>query len=127
MPETFGTFIAGLIRRYGTAQAVADAIGMSLSAFSRGVRNEGTLSVENLLKLAEHAGEAPSTLLRLGDKGRVADLIERLYGPANPHALTTDQRELLGLWQTLGEEAERSLRTLLRALADQPRRGKKTA
>jgi hypothetical protein len=45
-----------IANRYGTAHALADAIGMSLSAFLRGVQH-GSLSELNLLRLAEESGE----------------------------------------------------------------------
>lgn len=112
----FKSFIGEQIRRYGTAQKLADKIGMSLSAFSRGVRNEGTLNVENCLRLAEETGENPSHVLRLAGKGSTADLIERLYGRARS-PLSGGDRELLALWQLLNHEADGALRTLLRALA----------
>lgn len=76
----FREFVADLIREHGTGKAVADLIEMSLSAFLRGVNREGTLSVENCLKLAEAVGESPSRVLQLAGKGQVAALIERLYG-----------------------------------------------
>jgi hypothetical protein len=117
MPESFRSFIQGLISaKYGTAQAVADAIGMSLSAFSRGVRKEGTLSVENCLRLAAHAGEPPSRVLRLADKVPIAELIEQLYGPER-EPLSGMERDLLQLWRSLNLDAQLPLSTILRALA----------
>lgn len=121
MPE-FSSFIAELVRRYGTAHRLSEAIGMSLSAFSRGVRNEGTLSVENCLRLAEETGEPPSKVLRLASKGQVADLIERLYARV---PMKEADREILFLWQNLDSEADRALRTLLRALVADQKRAKK--
>jgi hypothetical protein len=52
----FRKYVATLVDRYGTADAVAKLIPMSESAFSRGVKNEGALSEENLLRLAEAVG-----------------------------------------------------------------------
>jgi hypothetical protein len=66
--------------RYGTAQRLATALGISLSAFSRGVK-AGSLSVESLLRLAVETGEPPSEILRRANKADVAKLIEQLYGP----------------------------------------------
>ena len=93
---TFRGYIKGLIRQHGTAGAVANMIGMSLSAFSRGVRNEGTLSELNLLRLSKAVGESPDTVLRLADKDEVADLIRDQYGePREP--LSDEDRALLAL------------------------------
>lgn len=91
----FRAFVAALIRQHGTAKAVADLIGMSLSAFLRGAQ-AGTWSVETCLTLAEAVGESPSRVLQLAGKGHVADLIERLYGaPRAP--LSTADRALAAL------------------------------
>jgi hypothetical protein len=79
--ESFNEFIERWIVRYGTAQALADAIGMRLSAFARATR-AGTLGVEQCLRLAENTREPPGRVLRLAGKGEVAELIERLYGGA---------------------------------------------
>jgi hypothetical protein len=117
MPESFRSFIQGLIStKYGTAQAVADAIGMSLSAFSRGVRKEGTLSVENCLRLAAHAGEPPSRVLRLAGKEPIAELIEQLYG-SERDPISGIERDVLQLWRSLHLDAQAPLSTLLHALA----------
>ena len=74
-------WIEALVRdKYGTHSVLANAIGMTLSAFGRGSRN-GTFSTESLLRLAAEVGQNPSNVLRLAGKGDVAALIERLYGP----------------------------------------------
>jgi transcriptional regulator with XRE-family HTH domain len=101
--------------RYGTAQALADALGMSLSAFQRGVKN-GSLGVENLLRLSVVAGVPPGEVLRAAGKGPVLDLIETLFGPAKA-PLTGPQRELLELWPRLPSDAQRATLTLVRGLA----------
>lgn len=115
MANSFRQFIDGLVQKTGTAGAVAQAIGMSLSAFSRGVRNEGTLSVENCLRLAEWSGESPGRVLHLANKGDVAVLIERLYG-AERTPVSGPERELSALWRELEPDAQSALFTLLRAL-----------
>lgn len=111
----FKAFIETQIHRYGTAERLAHAIGMTPSAFSRGVRNEGTLSTENCLRLAEETGETATRVLRLAGKGDVAELIERLYGRAKT-PLSGGDREILGLWANLSQEADSAFRVLLRAL-----------
>lgn len=113
--ETFRTYIQALVDRHGTAGTIARAIGMSLSAFSRGVRIEGTLGVDKCLKLAEWAGDPPSRVLRLANKSEVADIIERLYGPERAPA-SGPERELVGLWRDTELEAQKAVCTLLRAL-----------
>lgn len=111
--STFSKFIDGLIERYGTSHAVAELIGMSASAFSRGTHNEATLSVDNLLKLAEGTGESPTEVLRLAGKGELADRIERLYGP--PRApLSAQARALLALDPTVQRQLLQLVATLQR-------------
>lgn len=89
-------WIEGLRQRFGSYTAISDRLDMTQSGFLRGVKR-GTLSVENLLTLAQLADESPSRILRLAGKGTVADLIERLYGD-DTRALTRSQREMLDLW-----------------------------
>jgi hypothetical protein len=127
---TFQKFIEQWIGRFGTAQALADAIGMSLSAFSRGVRNAGTLGVENCLRLADVTGEHPSRVLRLAGKDEVATLIERLYSSgisAQGQRLSAPERELIGLWTALNRETQEPLIVILRALSEKHRRSTRTA
>lgn len=115
--EDFQGFIRRQIQRYGTADALARAIGMSLSAFSRGVRNAGTLSVENLLRLAEETGTPASQVLTLAGKHEVAALIERLFGE-DRDPLSGPDRKHLTQWHTLDREAQNAFDTIIRALSD---------
>jgi hypothetical protein len=124
--ESFQSFVREQIDRYGTARRLADAIGMSLSAFSRGVREEGTLGIESCLRLAEQTGEAPSRVLRLAGKGPVAELIERLYGPApllgRPNG---SELELLALWNTLSRDSQVPILAIIRALVEKRPKGQR--
>lgn len=79
--------------RYGTADKIAKAIGMTSGAFGRGVKR-GTLSAENLLQLADLTGEAGERVLRMGGKGDVADLIARLFGAGSTATLPARIRQL---------------------------------
>jgi transcriptional regulator with XRE-family HTH domain len=117
--ESFEQFIHRWIGQYGTAQKLADAIGMSLSAFSRGVRNSGTLGVESLLRLALATGEPPSTVLRIAGKRDVADLVEHLYGTArsSTRGLSGQEQELISLWNGLSRDAQEPLLLIIGALA----------
>lgn len=116
--ETFRSFIQRWITEYGTAGKLADAIGLTLSAFSRGVRNEGTLGVESCLRLAEETGESPGHVLRLAGKAEVADLLERLYGRRQSLLrLGRQERELLDVWSSLPVASQKSLLGLMKDLA----------
>lgn len=89
-------------QRYGTASKLADAIGMSVSAFSRSTK-AGTLSTENLLRLALETGEAAPKVFERAGKGEVSALIEQLYGRAvaTPDA---ERKRLLALYDALASD-----------------------
>jgi hypothetical protein len=90
-------FVKDLIAdRFHTASALAEAIGMSVSALLRGVES-GSLGVDKLLKLADLAGANPSDVLTLAGKAETAALIERLYKVDGRHVLTSVDRELVAL------------------------------
>lgn len=113
MSTPFERYINKLVKEHGTAGTIAKAIGMSLSAFSRGVRLEGSLGVDKLLRLAQWAGDDPSEVLRLAKKGDVADLIEQLYGtPRPPLSRVDDELTALPL------DVKRQLLALVRGLTD---------
>jgi hypothetical protein len=77
---TFQKWVESQIReRFGTATALAAAIGMELSPFTRGVK-AGTLNVPNLLQLAKVTDTPPLTVLRMAGKEPVADLLAELFG-----------------------------------------------
>ena len=117
-PETFLSFIKELERRHGTANAIAEALDMSPSAFSRGSRS-GSLGTLKLLRLAKWSGESPSRVLRLAGKGEIADQIEDLYGPE--HALNGRAHEVGEQWLALEKDAQDALFILLRALSSSKR------
>lgn len=98
-------WVEGLIEtRYdGVATRLADALGMSISAFQRSTR-QGTLSIENLLKLAEETGTPGAEVLRLGGKEELADLIERLFGQSAQPDLSKHGREVARLFDALEDE-----------------------
>lgn len=113
----FRRFIDELIERYGTAMAIAAEIGMSRSAFVRGVKHEGTLSEDNLLKLSEVAGEDPLKVWRLAGKGDFADRVERMFGTPPPPLSAVD-RHLLAL----DDHVKRVLLTLVTDLTSRRRK-----
>lgn len=68
--------------RYKTYGALAKAIGMTESGFSRAAK-AGTFEVENCLRLADVTGESAAAVLRMAGKEQIHELIERLYGKAH--------------------------------------------
>jgi hypothetical protein len=105
---TFREWIQALIAdRFGTPTALANALDMHLTVFSRGVAT-GTFSMVNLLKLAKVADEHPSKVLRLAGKSDEADLIEALYGTSEEF-ISPSQRELLAKWKKLSPTRQKIL------------------
>jgi hypothetical protein len=103
-------------RRFRTSSALADAIGMSLSAFSRGIREEGTISTENCLELAKVLSERPAKILRLARRKRVAELLEQLHPTLT---LSPDEEHVVELWRRIkNDEAKLDLcRSMLETMA----------
>lgn len=114
---TLREFVDALVSsRYGTAQHLSMRIGLSLSAFSRGV-TAGSLSTESLLRLARETGTPASEVLRIAKKEHVAHLIEELYGSSRSQLPTGDERALLESWRLLSEPVRQAVLVLVRALS----------
>lgn len=125
----FETWVRAVITtRYdGVASRLAQKLDMSVSAFLRSSRG-GTLSIENLLRLAEETGAPAGHVLRIGGKGDLADLIERLFGPSSTLSLTADARKLAKHFDALTDEGmKRFYLQTLTGLADTGRRPEQTA
>lgn len=91
----FDEWIATLLRRYRTKRALAEAAGLTESAFWRQIRDTGSLGVPPLLRLALATGEPASDVLRRARKGDLADLIEQCYGA--PQEQRPEVREFAAL------------------------------
>lgn len=96
--------------RYGTVAALAKAVGMTESGFSRAVK-AGTLDVENCLRLALETGETPGEVFRRAGKPRIHQLILQLYGPA----ATSDQINAEKLYAVFSK-CDPRLQTLIEGL-----------
>lgn len=113
---TLREFVDALVTsRYGTAQHLSMRIGLSLSAFSRGV-TAGSLSTESLLRLARETGTPASDVLRIAKKEHIASLIEELYGTAKAQLPTGEERALLEAWRLLPDQVRQAVLVLVRAL-----------
>lgn len=111
-------YIDRLVRKHGTATALADKIGMSVSAFSRAVNEEGTFSFENCIRLADAFGDHPSVVLRLAGKGEMADILDRLYSRGGRSVkLSQRERERVDTWKRITPEHQNSLDDIVAALA----------
>lgn len=104
----FRKYVRSLIRRYGTARAVAGLIPMSESAFARGVQRE-SLSADNIVKLAEAVGDSPARILRLAGKDTLADLLDRSGAPPT---LSREDRILIALPLEVKQQLVRLVKNL---------------
>lgn len=126
MPQNpaLSEFVDHLIKtRYRTAHALASAIAMTESAFSRAVRTEGTLADGNCIKLARLTGELPSTVLQKA--GRPQDVIDaavRLEGKT----LSGREKELLKLWRGADPKVQAAQLVILNAAKVILAKGKNT-
>jgi hypothetical protein len=138
---TFRDWLLERIERdFGSRTNLANALGMSLQGVSSALE-EGTMSTDNLLKLAKVTGTPAPDVFRLADKAHLSALIEQLYGPAQrsrqpavrelvemleqtpalvPVLLRT-ARAVLEAWQSLST-ASNALPVLPAATPDTPQR-----
>jgi plasmid maintenance system antidote protein VapI len=113
-------FVDRLIaEKFGTAHELAKAIGMSSSAFSHGVREEGTLSFENCVRLAVAIGERPSMILKLARKPEMAAIADRAF--TTHMGLSPREKDLIKTWRKLDEDAQYAHETLMQ-IAKEPKK-----
>jgi len=100
---------------FGTLQTIAKHMDVTFSGFLRAVK-QGTLSVENCLRLAEVLGEEPAVIFRVANKPDLADQFERLYGKTtNP--MTEEERGIVSMWRGLTADARTGFQILLTKIA----------
>lgn len=107
-------------RLAGEKQAVAKAIGVTPSRYSRLRSGEGGgMQAENLFRLARLIDRDPSTVLRAGGRHDLATCIEEAYGGALSTTATPQTDELLGLYALIATDPEgvEALLTVSRSLA----------
>lgn len=117
--NAFREYFEQWIRLYGTQGRLAEKIGLTDSAFSRGLKREGTFGFETLLAFCEETGEPVDKVLRIAGKSELADRLARIYGSKGdaPSRLAAPDRELLELWREIPEDAKRPLVAILKGLA----------
>jgi transcriptional regulator with XRE-family HTH domain len=113
-PE-FTDLLRKVAKTFRTQQAFAEALGMSPGRLNRALRKgDFGFSVLNCLRLAQLTDEAPSTILRIAGKPKIAELIEQLYG----HDLTLSQRELIDVWERVPMDLRVATLALLKYVAE---------
>lgn len=116
MPDNpaLSEFITDLIvTEYRTATDLAEAIGMSLSAFSRAAGQEGTFSEANCLKLAALTGERLDMVLQKA--GRPQDVIDaavEVYG--GDETFSRQEKRLVKLWRDISRKKQAAFLALLK-------------
>jgi hypothetical protein len=112
---TFREWIDDLVehRFGGRRTALANAIGLQLTVFIRGLK-AGTFSVLNCLRLAKATNTDPLLVLRLAGKHEVAALIEELCVTTGTKAAVTDKdRFHLRRWHSITARAQQGLDLLI--------------
>lgn len=90
MNDLFRWAEARVADKYRTWEKFGDAAGVNGYALKRAIEAGGSMAIETALRLAADNPETPpSDLLRLADKGDIAELIERLYGSSRPAPIPT--------------------------------------
>lgn len=108
--QAFKEFMDGLLKRYGTANKLAAALGLTATSLLRAAHDQFTLNVENCLRLAAVSGELPSRILRLAGKADIADLLESLYGQ---QSLTPREKQLLSRWSRLSPRTQANITVVI--------------
>jgi hypothetical protein len=112
---TMGQWIEQLVKeRYKTAKALADAIGISDSGLSKAIKN-GTMEVENCLRLAWETGTPAPVIFAMAGKDDVNRLIESLYG-SGAAAEVIEGTKTLRLFNSLERPAQLGIANLMQAL-----------
>lgn len=96
-----------VVQRFGSFSALAQRIGMSANRVTRIAQGQGSMEVENCLKLAAATGVSASRVLRAAGKAEIDTLIATLYGPATP-SLSADAAQLLSLFAGLRDPLART-------------------
>lgn len=121
----FALLIRALVKQHGgTKTEFAKAVGLTPSALSHLASNASAqASIEVCLRIARAGNISASRVLQAAGKGHVADLIERLYGPAarfartHAQAVSARDRALLDEWRTLGVAEQRAMALLISRIA----------
>jgi transcriptional regulator with XRE-family HTH domain len=125
--KRFGAFLTTLVRRYGgTKRDLAHRIGVSPSRFSRLLTAEAAPTIELCLNLADATGTSPLVVLRSARFGRVADQLERLFGPAvdqqGCYPLTPIECQHVDQWRALAARERKAFTIIIEASLEVARR-----
>lgn len=105
--------LSGLLERYGTKTALAQALGMTLERLVKVMKDPNeSLGVANCLRLAKVSGLPPSQVLTLAGKKDIADLLDLLYG-RTPERGASREDLVTQWWPMLSPKAKEAMRTLL--------------
>lgn len=108
--------------RYRTASKLAASLGITESAFSRAIHKQGTLSLENCLRLADASGDDPCVVLRIAGKLDHAALLQRLLGE---DALSPRACRYIRAWQKRSRIYQDHVAAIVEGLPHDPLRASK--
>jgi hypothetical protein len=105
---------------FPTRRAIAAAIGMTESGFSRAVSDvdKGTLTVEQCLRLSAVLGETVGSILREAGRESLADFLEQRFQRAD--VVTRREMELVQVWRTSTPSVKHAIEGLMLALVPAP-------
>lgn len=101
---------------FKTRRAIASALGMKESTFSKSVQEDGTLTVEQCIRFAGVTGGSLVGILQLIGRRDLARLANELIGPSQDLRLTRWERELIDEWRGSTETDRHALFAIARQL-----------
>jgi len=102
-------------RGYSKQRELSRDIGMHESGFTRAVQDQGTLSVEQCLRLAYILRVDPVVLLHLAKRGDVAEILKEMTR-VDVTGLARRERELVEQWRNTNAITQQTIETLLALL-----------
>jgi hypothetical protein len=111
-------FVDGLVpRQFPTKGALAEAIGMTDSGFSRAVQDDGTLTVEQCLRLAMVLREDFPAILRTAGREALAGLVTQSFRRSEEQ-LSRRETELVRLWRSATVVEQQAVFSVLAVVVD---------
>lgn len=116
----FKQLLSSLRNRYGSTNALAEALAIDPSHLSRAMGARGQpFNIEGCLRLAKVTNEDASMVLRAAGKADIADLIEANYGPPSPPADPLDFELLTAFHAAKNKATRESIVVLVKVMAQQ--------
>lgn len=110
-PNPLAEYIDEVIqtRMFKTRKQIAQALRMKESTFSKSVNVDGTLTVEQCIRLAGLVGVPVPGILQLTGRHELAKLATQMLSPSGDRLLSKYEWELISLWRQLTETGRQAL------------------